>query len=201
MADTAFTNATQILEPAATADDAATTVTPATDTENAEESSVPAEETPETPAAESPEAVAPGTVASAEAVASVDDESQDEVWYAESEIPLSSVSWWPFVAYVVVWIAAAAFAVWQLQMLPAGTAAYETDFYTMTMLGGLALLAVGPVLLLIVWLASWIGRQGARIGLMFISALVKGALATLLGAVIWMCALLLVDYLRLGRPF
>jgi hypothetical protein len=52
-----------------------------------------------------------------------------------------------------------------------------------------------------VWLASWIGRKGARVGLMFISALMKGALATMLGAMIWMGALLLIDYLRLGRPF
>ena len=115
--------------------------------------------------------------------------------------PRTKVSWWPFVGYIVVWLGAAGYAVWQLQQLPAGQAAYETNFYTMSMLGGLVLLAVGPVLLLIVWLASWIGRENRRIGLMFISALLKGALATLIGAMIWIGALMLVDYLRLGRPF
>ena len=114
---------------------------------------------------------------------------------------MTTVSWWPFIAYDVIWLAAAAYAVWQLQQLPVGTAAYETNLYSMTMLGGLILLGIGPVLLLVVWFASWIGRPDTRKGLMFISALVKGAAATLIGAVIWMGALLLVDYLRLGRPF
>jgi hypothetical protein len=36
---------------------------------------------------------------------------------------------------------------------------------------------------------------------MFISALIKGATATLFGAVVWIGALMLIDYLRLGRPF
>jgi hypothetical protein len=145
--------------------------------------------------AESLDDIAPGTVGVATA-----DEPEGAI-LADVEKPLRKVSWWPFVGYIVVWLGVAAYAVWQLEQLPTGLAAYETNFYSMTMLGGLALLAVGPVLILVVWLASWIGRKGARIGLMFISALMKGALATMLGAMIWMGALLLVDYLRLGRPF
>ena len=120
---------------------------------------------------------------------------------ARSRLPRTTVSWWPFVAYVVVWLAAAAYAVWQLEQLPTGLAAYETNFYSMSERAGARTSGVGPVLILVVWFASWIGRQGARIGLMFISALLKGAAATLVGAVIWIGALLIVDYLRLGRPF
>lgn len=150
---------------------------------------------PEAPATDSLDDIAPGTVAAVTAGGVA------EAALGEVEPVRTTVSWWPFVGYVVVWLGAAAYAVWQLQQLPAGQAAYETNFYSMSVLAGLVLLAAGPVLLLIVWLASWIGRQGARIGLMFISALVKGAAATLLGALIWMGALLLIDYLRLGRPF
>jgi hypothetical protein len=139
------------------------------------------------PAAGEPEAVAELSAAAAEA--------------AMPEGVATKVSWWPFVGYMVVWLGAAGYAVWQLQMLPTGQAAYESDFYSQTMLGGLVLLGVGPALLLVVWLASWIGRKGAKIGSMFISALIKGATATLFGAVVWMGALMLIDYLRLGRPF
>lgn len=152
-------------------------------------------ETAEGTAAESLDDIAPGTVVVVAA------EGEAEAALGEVEVPRTTVSWWPFVAYVVVWLAAAAYAVWQLEQLPTGLAAYETNFYSMSVLAGLVLLALGPVLILVVWFASWIGRQGARIGLMFISALLKGAAATLVGAVIWMGALVLVDYLRLGRPF
>lgn len=151
-------------------------------------------------AGESLDDIAPGTVA-AEAVAATATEGEEAAALPEVEGPRTTVSWWPFIAYIVVWLGAAAYAVWQLQQLPPGVTAYETNFYTMSMLGGLVLLAAGPVLLLIVWLASWIGHKGARVGLMFISALMKGALATLIGAVIWIGAIVLVDYLRLGRPF
>jgi hypothetical protein len=148
-------------------------------------------------AAEGTEAATEGADGTAAAVVAEGDEAALEGVAS----PRTKVSWWPFVGYIVVWLGAAGYAVWQLQQLPAGQAAYETNFYTMSMLGGLVLLAVGPVLLLIVWLASWIGRANRRIGLMFISALLKGALATLIGAMIWIGALMLTDYLRLGRPF
>jgi hypothetical protein len=150
------------------------------------------------PATESLDDIAPGTVtvAAAAAVEEAPDAALEEV-----EAPRTTVSWWPFIGYILVWLGAAGYAVWQLEGLPAGQAAYETNFYSTAMLVGLSLLAAGPVLILIVWLASWIGRKGARIGLMFISALLKGASATLIGAMIWIGALLLIDYLRLGRPF
>jgi hypothetical protein len=34
---------------------------------------------------------------------------------------------------------------------------------------------------------------------MLLSALIKGATATFFGALVWMGALMLIDYLRLGR--
>ncbi|MDR3687691.1 MAG: hypothetical protein P4L93_12135, partial [Coriobacteriia bacterium] len=155
----------------------------------------------EEPAVEGAEAGAEGAAPEGAEAAAVAAAEGDEAALQGVVGPRTTVSWWPFVGYLVVWLGAAAYAVWQLQMLPVGQAAYETNLYTMSMLGGLVLLAVGPVLLLIVWLASWIGRENRRIGLMFISALLKGALATLIGAMIWIGALMLVDYLRLGRPF
>jgi hypothetical protein len=149
-----------------------------------------------------------GEAGEAEAAASASGEPQAAAELsaaaAEAAMPeavATKVSWWPFVGYMVVWLGAAGYAVWQLEMLPTGQAAYESDFYSQTMLGGLVLLGMGPALLIVVWLASWIGRKGAKIGSMFISALIKGATATLFGAIVWMGALMLIDYLRLGRPF
>jgi hypothetical protein len=142
--------------------------------------------------------IAPGTVASDS------EEETSEAAEAEAELavgPTTTVSWWPFVGYVVVWLGCAAYVVSQLRQIPTGQGVYETNLYSMSVLGGLSLLAAGPALLLIVWLASWIGRKNRRIGSMFISALVKGATATLLGAVIWIGALMLIDYLRFGRPY
>ena len=140
--------------------------------------------------AETLDSIAPGTVAAGESV------SAETV---AVEPPVTTVSIWPFVGYVVVWLAAAGYTVWQFTQIPAGTALFETEFYRTSMLGGLVLLAAGPALFLIVWIVSWIGVKNARGGAMFFSALIKGAVATLLGALIWWGALLLMDYLRLGR--
>ncbi len=138
--------------------------------------------------------IEPGTVAGTETDAELGAEGL-------AEGPITSVSWWPFIGYMVAWLAVAGFAVWQMEQLPAGQAAYESDLYSISILAGLVLLGIGPILLLIVWLASWIGRSGVRIGSLFISALIKGATATLFGAIVWIGALMLIDYFRLGRPY
>lgn len=177
---------------------------PPAEPEAAEPTSEPAEEGE--PAGEEPiqelfDDIAPGTVAAAAQGESVETEAGAEAEaLLDVTAPRAAVSWWPFVVYVVVWVLGAAYAVWQLQQLPAGQAAYETAFYSTATLIGLGLLGVGPVLLLVVWFASWVGREGSRVGLLFISALLKGAAATLLGAIIWIAALAIIDYLRLGHP-
>ena len=148
---------------------------------------------------ESLDEIAPGTTAE-----EVTEGAAEEGEAIEAELavgPKTKVWWWPFVGYIVVWLAAAAYVVYELRLTPIGQGVYETDLYRWSMLGGLILLALGPLLLLIVWLASWIGRENRRIGLMFISAFVKGATATFIGAIIWIGAIVLIDYLRFGRPF
>jgi hypothetical protein len=80
------------------------------------------------PATESLDDIAPGTVT----VAAVE-ESADAV-LDEVEAPRTTVSWWPFIGYVLVWLGAAGYAVWQLEALPIGQAAYETTFYSTAML-------------------------------------------------------------------
>ena len=106
------------------------------------------------------------------------------------------VSVWPFVAYEALWVAYAAILAWQLTLLPEGVATYDSALYRPALYIGVALTALGPIVSLVTWLVT---RHNAdvRRGL-FASALLYGALATLLGVVLWWTALIGADYLRLG---
>ncbi len=112
----------------------------------------------------------------------------------------ASVPWWPFLAYLAAWIVLTGLAVWQLLQLPPNEAAYESQAYALTVLGGLIMTAVGPLLILAVWFAVWSGRPSNERSGLLTSSLLKGAIATLFGAVLWWAALIIVDYLRLGSP-
>jgi len=123
----------------------------------------------------------------------------DAVIVAEPVLP-ASVPWWPFLAYLGAWMVLTGLAVWQLLQLPPTHVAYESQVYGYMVLGGLIMTAVGPLLILAVWFAVWSGRSsGQRAGLLT-SALLKGALVTLSGAILWWAALIIIDYLRLGSP-
>ena len=112
----------------------------------------------------------------------------------------AGVPWWPFLAYLGAWVVLTGLAVWQLLQLPTEQVAYESQAYGLMVLGGLIMTAVGPLLILSVWFAVWSGRSpGERSGLLT-SALLKGAVATLGGAVFWWAALIAVDSVRLGSP-
>ena len=109
-----------------------------------------------------------------------------------------SVPTWPFVVYDAVWLAFAGVLIWQFEQLPAGQAVFESPLYEAAVLGGVALTIAGPVLILATWIGSW-GRPGASKGGLFVSALIKGAIATVLGVTLWWVALMALDQLRLGR--
>lgn len=113
----------------------------------------------------------------------------------------SVIPWWPFFTYLGAWIVLTAVAVWQLLQLPGTQVAYESQAYGLTVLGGLIMIAVGPLLILAVWFAVWANRSARDRAGLLTSSLLKGALVTLSGAVLWWVALIIVDYLRLGRPF
>jgi hypothetical protein len=143
---------------------------------------------------ESLDDIAPGTVAAA------DHEEAGDATEAELVVGGgSSVANWPFVVYVALWFAAAGAGVWKFLQIPAGQAVFDNSLYATSLLVGLGLLALGPVVLLVVWVVTLFTRENAKGGALFISALVKGASATLLGAIIWMGALMLTDFLRVGR--
>ena len=105
----------------------------------------------------------------------------------------------PFVIYDLAWIAYASVLVWQLLGLPAATPAYEWEYYEYALWAGIALTALGPLLILAVWLITRLRhRESNGIGL---STLLVGSAATLLGVAVWWGALIAVDYVRLGSVF
>lgn len=112
----------------------------------------------------------------------------------------AAVSIWPFVAYDVLWLAFAGVLVWQMLELPKGVAAFDSGLYGFAIIGGITLTAAGPLLIVAVWLSS-IGKTGASSGSVFVAALIRGAIATLLGVTVWWVALIVIDQLRLGRLF
>jgi hypothetical protein len=105
---------------------------------------------------------------------------------------------WPFLAYFGCWVVFAGLLVWQFIQAPAGTPVYELQVYGISILVGLVLTAMGPLLAIAVWLAVWQSRPGARAGL-FSRSLIIGAVTTLAGVALWLLALGAVDMLRLGR--
>jgi len=144
----------------------------------AEQSALPAVEQTALPAAAAPAAL-PAAVAAEPAA-------------------LDAVSVWPFVAYDLVWLAFASILVWQMMQLPAGVAVFDSGIYGLAVIGGITLTVAGPLLIIAVWVSS-IGKGSASSGAVFLSALIRGAVATLLGVTLWWVALIVIDQLRLGR--
>lgn len=131
--------------------------------------------------------IAPGTV---HVVADDAVEAEPEARYG--------VPWWPFLAYLGLWVVFSGVAIWQFQQIPLGSVAYETQQYTMFVFGGLALAVAGVFLTLAVWLVARTSAEHQRAGL-FSSAFMKGALVVLIGVVVWWGTIMALDYLRLGR--
>lgn len=153
----------------------------------AAEGESPAEGTPAEPA---PEGEAPAT----EEAAPAEGEEAAEIAAAPKGVP-----WWPFLAYLGVWIVVLGVAAYELWQTPIRAVVFEQPAYALTLASGLFLTVTGPVLILVVWLVVWARRSGsARRGL-FIDALVKGAIVTLGGVMLWWVVLLGLDYLRIGR--
>lgn len=117
---------------------------------------------------------------------------------ADEPAALDAVSVWPFVAYDLVWLAFAAVLVWQMTLLPADVAVFDSGLYGLAVIGGITLTVAGPLLIIAVWVSS-LGKGTASSGAVFLSALIRGAVATLLGVTLWWVALIVIDQLRLGR--
>ena len=141
---------------------------------------------------ESLDDIAPGTVGDEQ---DASEDSKDIVLPDDR----AGVPIWPFLVYFALWVIFAGLLVWQFIQAPAGTPIYELQVYGISILAGMVLTAIGPLLAVAVWLAVWLGRpRGYRAGL-FSRSLIIGAVTTLAGVTLWLIALGAVDMLRLGR--
>lgn len=145
-----------------------------------------------------PEQAAPTQVESGSDPAQPGDSSPVAV--AAETVPRSpdEVSWWPFLAYLGLWLIFAGVVIWRFYDLPAGQAVYDSPLYPVSVYGGVALTIVGPLLAMATWVAAW-GAPGSSKWGQFVSALVKASVVTLGGVTLWWIALVIVDQLRLGR--
>ena len=107
---------------------------------------------------------------------------------------------WPFLAYVAVWVAGAGGAGWLLCQTASGIPIFSTRTYEMTVIAGLGLTVMGPLLALVVWVALALRTRGTSRAGLFTRTLLRGAVATLCGVALWWTMLLIVDTLRLGGP-
>ena len=140
----------------------------------------------------------PAEVAEAQTSAEPRDEPAPS---AEDALPRRTrVPAWPFLAYLALWIAGGIAAGWLLTQTSVGLPVFGTELYRTVVVVGLGLTAIGPLLILIVWLALMLGNRGASHAGLFTGSLLRGALATLCGVAIWWAVLLIIDTIRLGRP-
>lgn len=108
------------------------------------------------------------------------------------------VAWWPFIVNGVLWIGLAASSYLLLTSTQAALPAFRQDSYPYLVLAGLVLTLLGPIVSLAAWLFAWFKAKKPERGGMLTTALVRGAVVTFLGVVVWWGVLVLVDALRLG---
>jgi hypothetical protein len=108
------------------------------------------------------------------------------------------VPWWPFLVYLVAWIALIATAALTISYETDAPPAFEQEYYAYVLLAGLVLTIAGPLLSLLVWFVVRYKTPKAERGGLFASSLIKGASVTIFGVIAWWGALVLLDAMRLG---
>jgi len=110
-----------------------------------------------------------------------------------------SVPWWPFLVYLGMWLVGVGAAAWMFLQTSSTASIAGEAIYPYVLRGGLVLTALGPLVALGVWFVCWIvAGRGHRTGLLA-DSLLKGALTTLTGVVVWWVMLMAVDRVRFDR--
>jgi hypothetical protein len=158
-----------------------------------------AAEPPAEPIPVAPEAVASGDTSPASPMPEIGPAVPEIAPEAESRARRPRVPWWPFMIYLGFWIVGVGAAAWLFLTEPAvGSVAGEST-YPYMLRAGLVLTALGPALALVVWFISWFtATRGTRSGL-FADSMLKGALTTLSGVVVWWLMLMIVDRVRFDQ--
>ena len=111
----------------------------------------------------------------------------------------TAVPWWPFLAYLGAWVVILGLSAYFLMQSPTGLAFWELQAYGAVVLSGLVLTAIGLIMIPVVWLVVRSGLAKEQRKGLFVDALVKGAIATLSGVLLWWAVLVALDFFRTGR--
>ncbi|HET6350683.1 MAG TPA: hypothetical protein VFG89_00945 [Coriobacteriia bacterium] len=106
-------------------------------------------------------------------------------------------AWWPFIVLAVLWVAFAGALGWLMYSAPSGVPSVEVTYYQYTIIAGVALTLLGPLLAIVLFFN---GRDTVepRSGF-FATLLLRASLVTLAGVVVWWIVLIGADAYRLGR--
>jgi hypothetical protein len=108
------------------------------------------------------------------------------------------IPWWPYLVYFAAWLGVVGAAFYVISYEPEALPAFQQDDYPYILLAGLTLTVMGPLLSFVVWLVKWLRTPKGERGGLLTAALVKGALVTFLGVLVWWGAMVMLDALRLG---
>ncbi len=109
-----------------------------------------------------------------------------------------SVSWVPFSAYLGLWVLLAVATFVVLRVPAASGGALWAPEYGLSVYGGVALTALGPILALVVWLVARAKSEPEHRRGLLVSALLRAAGAAFVGVVLWLIALYALDLYRLS---
>lgn len=114
-----------------------------------------------------------------------------------AELPKERMPRVPFVLFVIAGAVLAGFASWAVFQVPVGTSMLESQYYSATLLAAAALVALGLLMVLPVWLVART-EVSERPGL-FTRVFFRSSLCTALVVLLWVGALVLSDLIRLDR--
>ena len=110
----------------------------------------------------------------------------------------SGIGWTPFLVYLAAWVVLSVGAVVLLRPAALEGGARWAPEYPYAIYAGIGMMAVGPLLAIVVWLATRARREIDARHDLFVSAFVKGALVTFTGVVLWIVALYVLDLFTSG---
>lgn len=114
------------------------------------------------------------------------------------EEPLG-MSWTPFLVYLAAWVVLCVGVVVFFRPAALEGGARWAPEYLYAAYAGIGMTALGPVLSLVAWLVTRSRREAVHRHGLFASALVKGAVVTFTGALLWIVSLYLLDVFASGR--
>lgn len=108
------------------------------------------------------------------------------------------LTWIPYAAYLGLWIILAGATAYLLRGASPEQPARWIPTYEPLVWAGVALVAVGPLLSLGVWLVARTRREPDQRQGLLTAAAVRGALTAFFGAVIWLVTLYVIEVVTLG---